>query len=62
MTDNAAFFKDAKARAEKMSDDEKHDLETRYRARIQAVIEKLREGLSKCASNPKVLSAIQKVQ
>ena len=62
MTDNAAFFKDARERAEKMSEQEKHELENRYHARLTAVVAKFRDGLSRCATNPKVVSAIQKAQ
>ena len=62
MTDNAAFFKDAKARAEKMSDQEKQQIEERYRARLQVVVAKLQGGITKCATNPKVVAAIQKAQ
>ncbi len=60
LTDNAAFFRDAKERAAKLTDQEKKDMEQRYNARLQVVIVKLQEGLTKCASNPKVVSAIQK--
>jgi len=61
ITDHDALFKEAKAREAQMSEQEKQQFEARYHARLQGVVQKLQRGLSKCITNPKVSSALQKV-
>jgi hypothetical protein len=59
--ENAAFLASAKSRADAMPSGERTALESRYRPRILAAIEKMRPGMAKCGTNPKVKGALSRV-
>jgi len=59
--ENAAFLASAKSRADAMPPAERSAIESRYRTRVLAAIAKMRPGMQKCGSNPKVQSALARV-
>lgn len=59
--ENAAFLAQAKARADALPPGERNAIESRFRGRIMAAIGKMRPGMMKCGSNPKVQSALARV-
>jgi len=59
--ENAAFLASAKSRAESMPAGERSAIESRYRPRILAAVEKMRPGMAKCGSNPKVSGALARI-
>jgi hypothetical protein len=56
---NAQSIQDAKAAADRLSDDQKQAIQARYRARVLAALAKIQPGVARCSSNPKVASLIQ---
>ncbi len=59
--ENATFLAQAKARADAMPKHERSALEARFRPRILAAVDKMRPGMAKCGANPKVQSALSRV-
>jgi hypothetical protein len=59
--ENAAFLASAKSRADAMPARERSAIEARYRPRILAAVEKMRPGMAKCGSNPKVTAALGRI-
>lgn len=58
---NAAFLAQAKARSEQLTPRARNAIEARFRDRILAAISKMRPGMMKCGSNPKVSAALARV-
>jgi hypothetical protein len=58
---NAQFMKDAKAMSERLSANEKHALELRFRPRIVSAVSRIQTGFDQCSGNAKVMAAIHKI-
>lgn len=60
-SDNAARFADLK-RLGRLEGEERKRFDAKYGARLEAAMQKLMDGASACMANPKVESALKRIQ